>query len=136
MCVGPCQEGYYCPLGSVSATVTPCGAVTLYCPLGSAAAMLVPTGWYSTPEEALDTVRSGAVPCEPGWYCFGARRSLCPNGTYSGTFGAATCEVCPAGKGLQVIVAWWDSLGRRSSQSVLFLQAPAHIRCTRSCRKL
>ena len=46
-CSGVCTEGYYCPLGSVSAMESVCGSHSVFCPRGTGAPRIVYDGYYS-----------------------------------------------------------------------------------------
>jgi hypothetical protein len=96
-CAGLCAPGFMCPPGSTSASALPCGSADVYCPLGSGSALGVPVGWYSTPEVASPSERSGVAQCGPGYACSAGVRAPCPSGTYASGFGATGCDVCPAG---------------------------------------
>jgi hypothetical protein len=68
-CSGDCEPGYVCPRGSSTSRVSTCGNATVFCPSGAASPLTVPPGWYSTPESASVTTRSGASACSPGEFC-------------------------------------------------------------------
>ena len=85
-----CEEGYYCPRGSVSARQRPCGA-GYYCPKSSSAPIPVDPGYYSTnsvdpatgkTNVSDDQHRSAQHPCELGHYCVDGRAYKCPGGYY------------------------------------------------------
>lgn len=46
-CSGPCQAGYYCPIGSTSATELECGAEGFYCPEGTGAPIPAAAGRHT-----------------------------------------------------------------------------------------
>lgn len=48
LCSGVCQRGFFCPPGSVSPLMHPCGSDNLICPTGSAVPVKVRTGFYTT----------------------------------------------------------------------------------------
>lgn len=79
-CSGNCAGGYYCPVGSISATQHECGGADRYCPAGSSAPRTVTAGYFTTGESAER--RSGQSPCPAGSYCINGVRSLCPVGRY------------------------------------------------------
>ena len=106
-CVGPalCQEGYYCPAGSVSATQVSCGSAAVYCPAGSPAPVAVSPGYFSTgPSQELHLedayTRTGQQLCLPGSYCAQGVMRPCPEGTFGADAGlqtAACSGPCLAG---------------------------------------
>lgn len=69
VCSGQCQEGYYCPLASISSDVQPCGSAAVYCPTGSGAPLPVSANHYSTPVSAPATRRTGQSPCPQNQQC-------------------------------------------------------------------
>ncbi|ETW03965.1 hypothetical protein H310_04372 [Aphanomyces invadans] len=99
LCTGLCRRGFYCPLGSTSATQVPCGGPNVVCRTGSDNPIAVSPGYYS----GSDTTRADAVsretmrwfqkPCEPGYYCVNGVRSPCPRGTF-GSGGQLTTPSC------------------------------------------
>lgn len=47
-CSGPCTEGHWCPEGSISPKMNPCGTdATVYCPRGSSSPLKVSTSYYT-----------------------------------------------------------------------------------------
>lgn len=82
---GPCSPGYFCPSGSTSPTAVECGGEHNYCPAGSVAASAVVPGTYSTPADGSALNRTGVADCDPGYYCTGGKRIMCPSGTYGST---------------------------------------------------
>ena len=84
-CSGPCRAGFYCPQGSTSATLHPCGGSSFYCPEGSARPKSVTTGYYAIgiPRAsalygevdagvlgvAASSMMVAQEPCPPGFYC-------------------------------------------------------------------
>lgn len=48
MCTGGCKRGFYCPPGSTSPIMLPCGSDNAICPPESAAPVAVRTGYYTT----------------------------------------------------------------------------------------
>ncbi|DAZ92498.1 TPA: hypothetical protein N0F65_012728 [Lagenidium giganteum] len=113
-CAGPCAPGYFCPIGSTSATQNECGDASVFCPEGSAVPTPVSSGYFtvgprSPPateagDQVVDdrdaTVRFAQRRCNPGSYCVNGVRAPCPPGTFGGSFGLATaaCDgLCSAG---------------------------------------
>jgi hypothetical protein len=98
-CSGPCAPGYYCQVGSTSATSIECGSNALYCPEGASGPTSVPVGWYSTGGSA--TTRSGVAICDAGYYCVGnGLRVGCRAGRYGGDVGMSDVDCsgqCEAG---------------------------------------
>lgn len=90
-CSGFCEEGFYCPIGSVSSKQKSCGSDSrLYCPKGSKQPLHVGLGYYAT--TYYGEVGGGfgdEMPCTPGYYCQNGRRMLCPAGRY----GLASLEI-------------------------------------------
>eukprot|EP01038_Epipyxis_sp_PR26KG_P010959 gene10959-14719_t len=101
-CSGPCEEGFYCPAGSVSSRQIQCDSTSLYCPPNSSIPTRVSIGYYTYGAEndynvgmtvhadnlnninmRLGLSRTGQKPCEPGYYCLedGIKRK-CPSGRY------------------------------------------------------
>jgi len=74
-CSGPCQAGYYCPIGSGSASQTQCGGPDKYCPAGRGSPISVSSGYYSTPESAPSTQRTGQAKCSEEEFCSGGVRT-------------------------------------------------------------
>lgn len=89
-------------------TATPCGNATVYCVGGAGSPTGVPTGWYSTPEVADGTNRTGVASCVPGEYCVAGLRHNCSGGTYSALPGQTSCAECPAGE--KGMLMWVQSL--------------------------
>ena len=120
----PCPSGHYCLSGSGAGTPCPAGtyhpstagtslASCLQCPAGyfcntGSAAPSGPcnaTFWCKEGQESAtptDSVNGGL--CTPGHYCPASPDGIlpgtalpiqCPNGTYSGGFGASVCQSCP-----------------------------------------
>ncbi|RLN87726.1 hypothetical protein BBJ28_00020060, partial [Nothophytophthora sp. Chile5] len=68
-CSGPCAAGYYCPVGSTTATQHECGAAALYCPEGSAKPWSVTQGYYTSLDvRAIVPSTTQAPGCGPGLY--------------------------------------------------------------------
>ena len=97
-CNGQCSAGHYCPANSTSSTAAPCGNVTVYCPTGSSLPSSVLAGYYSVGGGTVAT-QTAQVMCEPGSFCVGGLKYLCPAGTFSAaTSLATTCtSTCPSG---------------------------------------
>jgi hypothetical protein len=86
-----CQEGFYCPIGSVSPRQVSCGGSTFYCPRASSIPTPVSVGYYTTPigpSRAMN--RSSQLECPRGSYCVGGIRRPCPAGRYGATTGLST----------------------------------------------
>ena len=47
LCTGPCDLGYYCPIGSSKSTQFECGGSEFFCPIGSATPQHVYLGYYT-----------------------------------------------------------------------------------------
>ncbi len=63
---GPCQEGYYCPVGSSSRTQVIC-TVGNYCPTTSDIPTACPEGTFNPYEGRMN--ESQCTPCTEGSYC-------------------------------------------------------------------
>jgi hypothetical protein len=87
-CNGDCDPGYYCDPGSDSQRQFKCGMPSLYCPLGSFAPTSVSEGYYSTQGEPV--TRANQSICEPGRYCVGGIKRMCPPGKFGATAGLAS----------------------------------------------
>ena len=86
-----CEPGYYCPMGSTSSRMVPCGGSTLYCPRASSVPTPVSVGYYTVPlGPNRATNRSSQLECPRGSYCIGGIRTFCPAGTYGATTGLST----------------------------------------------
>lgn len=60
-----CEEGYYCPEGSISARQYECGGPDKYCPLGSSAPLNVSLGYYSIGHNQSNwNTRHNQIVCE------------------------------------------------------------------------
>ncbi len=105
-CNGPCDEGHYCPEGSISPTEIKCGSPSRYCPRNSSKPMEVEKGYYAT--GGLDDARRTNQTLTPiGLYSISGLIYICPAGTYGATEGlsATSCSgpcnqpgwYCPAG---------------------------------------
>eukprot|EP01035_Chromulina_nebulosa_P019898 gene19898-25853_t len=105
-----CDRGYYCVTGSASPNQFSCGSADYYCPQGSASPKPVHSGfycWYSGPnafvDDLVDVDRqhcSVEIPCEPGYYCTGGKKYMCPPGTFGWRYGlnSSLCSgLCPRG---------------------------------------
>ena len=98
---GECAPGYYCPIGSTSATQVPCPLGTwrtLTAGVDAGSCGTCPSGSYC-PQEGLPT----PIVCTQGFYC--ARGTVtpepCPLGTFGGAAGltdSRNCENCPSGR--------------------------------------
>ena len=117
---GPCQEGYYCVVGSI--TGKPAAAMCSagqYCPAGSSAGLLCPKGQYgplqgaSSLSDCLDCDMGkycdatgmsapNAIQCLAGYFCpqgqtaSNSQSTLCPKGHKCPT-GSVAATPCPAG---------------------------------------
>lgn len=107
-CSGPCEAGYYCPVGSTSARERPCGGTSLYCPPGSPLPSRAPDGYYTVGgvDDAANATRTGIVRCEASFYCVGGVKRQCAAGAWGASPGAAapSCDgpcapghFCPPG---------------------------------------
>ena len=102
-CMGPCDRGYYCTVGSSSPTQHRCGNASVYCPRGSSEPTPVHDGFYcfftgaDAGEQAvwdpMNTTCSVEIPCEPGYYCIKGVKYPCPPGTFGWRYGmnSSTC---------------------------------------------
>ena len=96
-----CEEGYFCPIGSTSSRMYPCGGSSFYCPRGSSVRTTVSVGYYTVPV-GIGRVenRSSQVECPRGSYCVSGIRITCPAGVYGAITGLSTAECsgpCTAG---------------------------------------
>ena len=89
-CDGDCDPGYYCDAASPSRKQHECGHPSFYCPIGSFAPTPVKQGYYSTNGEPR--ARANQSICEPGRYCEGGIKRLCPAGKFGATHGLASNE--------------------------------------------
>ena len=99
-CSGLCDEGYYCPAGSIQPNAFDCGVEEYYCPLGSSSPLLVPPGCYSSPLDVDRLNRFEIEVCPPGYYCNRGILVECPPGTFGNTTSLSepTCSgICPKG---------------------------------------
>ena len=102
-CLGPCDRGYYCTLGSDSAKQNECGSANVYCRRGSPRPISVTEGYYGGYSgsdafaqalwDARNTTRSVELLCEPGYYCQNGLKYPCPPGTFGWRYGMTT-ETC------------------------------------------
>lgn len=97
-----CQEGYYCPLGSISSRQNECGNASVFCPTGSPYPTKVSTGYYTVGPFPYEHKRRRVAQkiCEVGYFCVGGLKQPCPPGTYGATPGLSTTACsgpCPAG---------------------------------------
>ena len=83
-----CEEGYFCDDGKIYH----CGKVEYYCKSGSDMPIHVDIGYYTV--GGTVTTRSAEKICEPGAYCIGGERFLCPKGRFGSSHGlsSATCS--------------------------------------------
>lgn len=72
-CSGQCTGGFFCAAGSISPTAELCGTgsqpQTMYCPPGTTSRKTVTSGYYTTPESAAYSQRSGQAACPSGYTC-------------------------------------------------------------------
>ena len=87
-CIG-CDEGFYCPVASVSSQQVACGGASFFCEAEAGAPTAVTSGWFSTPTTNVATQRSGQTACPAGSYCLGGVARLCPRGTWGNEEGLA-----------------------------------------------
>ena len=99
LCSGLCSAGYYCGLGSTSATQNICGDRSFYCPEGSGAPVSTPSGWMgvisnTTFREIRDGQQLFAIAsitiCPRGSFCVDGAQNPCPPGQYGNTEGLQT----------------------------------------------
>lgn len=85
-----CPDGYYC----VSKIIPPepCGGNHVYCPLGSVAPTTVSDGFYSI--GPTNSTRNAELQCEPGFYCRGGVKIVCPAGFHCPTPGMSEPLLC------------------------------------------
>mmetsp|Transcript_3555 Transcript_3555/g.5536 ORF Transcript_3555/g.5536 Transcript_3555/m.5536 type:complete len:1103 (+) Transcript_3555:128-3436(+) len=109
LCTGICSKGFYCPAGSVSPIMYPCGGDDRICPTGSVSPIKVQEGFYTTNqwEEGCKpgTWRNFSIsvdPFVPGNSFIPTEKldppcELCPDGTYKSTRGDdfGQCLPCP-----------------------------------------
>ena len=66
-CEGQCDAGYFCDAGSKKKNAEVCGKVapvaSYYCPKGTLQRMQVASGFYTTPTNVPQNVRTGMSPC-------------------------------------------------------------------------
>ena len=67
-CTGGCEAGYYCEAGTTD--MQPCGSSDVYCPALSVAPVPVASGYYTTPEDGDETLRTGQALCPIGSFSF------------------------------------------------------------------
>jgi hypothetical protein len=104
LCTGLCAEGYYCPVGSTSPYMIPCGQANFICPTGSPIPVIVPAGYY-TNEDVREDLRFKQFICPTGYYCPGdGRRYKCPQGTFTNQEGTISDQCMgPCDKGNIVV---------------------------------
>mmetsp|Transcript_2593 Transcript_2593/g.3535 ORF Transcript_2593/g.3535 Transcript_2593/m.3535 type:complete len:1916 (-) Transcript_2593:156-5903(-) len=105
-CDGPCQRGYYCPLGTKdNGIICP---EDHYCPEGSSHPLETPVGHFTLPFDRQPNmgVRGGAANqnainlCHAGSYCPGDGTSrLCPGGTFGSHTGLSSSNCSGACQG-------------------------------------
>ena len=101
--VSYCEEGYYCPEGSISIRERECGDVSVYCPTGSSQPITVSTGYYTVSYNGNDeyiNTRIAQKICEKGHFCVDGVKYACPFGTYGAEEGLSSdsCSgLCPKG---------------------------------------
>mmetsp|Transcript_6735 Transcript_6735/g.11070 ORF Transcript_6735/g.11070 Transcript_6735/m.11070 type:complete len:1107 (+) Transcript_6735:128-3448(+) len=101
-CKDLCDPGYYCLTGSPSPRHYACGNASVYCPRGSSVPKSVHNGFYceiTGGSQGADRFWSSELktcsvelPCEPGSYCLGGERRLCPPGKYGWRYGLNSSE--------------------------------------------
>jgi len=98
-CTAECEDGDYCPAGSVVPTSCPPG---YYCPDGKAAPVICPAGTYGATTGLTESLCSGL--CAAGYYCPAGSTSpmqvACPAGRYGDVAGltdAACSGLCREG---------------------------------------
>ena len=115
-CSGECQEGYFCPPGSVSPTQRRCGGFHQFCPRGSGSPSRVsesPQGsvneggnsHFSVGTDLQDTLetsqsRTKQVLCPLGHFCVNGVRFPCPAGRFGEREGSSSPDcsgLCEAG---------------------------------------
>lgn len=123
---GDCAPGYFCPVGTVSATSNPC-----------------PAGTYSSAADLYDA--SQCTPCEPGYFCPAGSTSMtnCPEGTYTAVSRTASadnslqpsCVACPAGYKCEAAAADPEPCGLgyySPTNSATCIECPAGFYCASS----
>lgn len=111
ICSGPCEAGYYCAAGSISATQSQC-PTGFYCTVGTPNPVVCPVGAYCPfgsaqplkcpPGTSTQYTQSGAITdcqsCPAGYYCDNTSISPipCPLGTYCPTRSSSP-RLCTAG---------------------------------------
>jgi hypothetical protein len=85
-----CEEGYYCPMGSISSRQVKCGDESVYCPLASKVPTAVSTGYYTV--GASPSTRHAQKICEPGFYCVKGIKYECMEGLFGATYGLSTID--------------------------------------------
>lgn len=87
-CDGPCEAGFFCPLGSQSPQEVMCGDATRYCPIGSHLPIAVAAGYYST--GGNESTRFGQTVSPMGHFASLGLLFVCPAGTYGASEGLTT----------------------------------------------
>ena len=72
--------------------MTPCGSSSVYCPDLSVAPVPVTSGYYTTPLDGDETLRTGQDLCPLGHYCVDGLIFPCPAGTFGANVGLASAE--------------------------------------------
>jgi hypothetical protein len=105
-CASDCAAGYYCPMGSITATQYPCGSAEYICPVNSAIPIYVQPGYYSN-EDIDEAHRFSQTICPPGYYCPGdGKRYACAPGSYTSNEGTIHRECMgPCQHGYYCLVA-------------------------------
>ena len=98
-CSGLCKEGYYCPVGSVSARQHSCGSnrADQYCPQGSAQPSVTAKGYYAVASDDIYEEDFQVSLLEPAAKAIGGYTSqeICPRGSYCQR---GVAYLCPAGR--------------------------------------
>ncbi|CAN0204338.1 unnamed protein product, partial [Discosporangium mesarthrocarpum] len=97
-CSGECQQGFFCPSGSVSQRERVCGGADLICPAGSGAPQRVSSGFYTSSFNTFPKEET----CPPGYFRnTSGEHSIDPsrgNGSAVVTqVPLPPCELCPEG---------------------------------------
>lgn len=88
----PYEPGEWCASTTkCEAPANPCGGSNYYC-TGDGLRREVTRGWYSTPEEAAATKRTGELRCPEGYKCIGGVKQQCEQGTFSASPNATACS--------------------------------------------
>ena len=98
LCSGQCPAGYFCPSGTAEDHKQACGSATRFCPVGSDDYNQVSTGYYTIPESASQSLRTGQIKCPRGDFCTEGIRYPCPAGRYGNETSLVNCFPCDPGK--------------------------------------